>query len=165
MNREKLGEYIKSHRQERQMTQKALAEAVGQSVSYVYDIEAGRRVNLSRDKFFKWADALRVDPEEFFEAAGELFPLPEKPERFIPLPYDFPEEAQVQVERFAKFLQHEKEFDQFLALSGYFDSEEALQESLDAFVRKTQTDFSISASAAKEGRGRGHSHERESHTS
>jgi transcriptional regulator with XRE-family HTH domain len=153
MNRERFGKYLHARRVEKGLSRKELADAVGMSDRSIKSIELGDTRPAS-ERLFEWAKVLEVDPKVLFEELEEPFPLEETPQRFIPLPDDFPLEAQKQVERFAKFLQYEKEFDQFLALNGYFASEEELQESLDNFVREVQEAFSTSEDSKEERKSR-----------
>lgn len=53
---------IKEIRQERGITQKALAEMAGVSQPYVHDLENGNR-GISKETLRRFADALGVPPE------------------------------------------------------------------------------------------------------
>jgi transcriptional regulator with XRE-family HTH domain len=143
MNKERFGKFIRAKRTQSGSGRREFAASLEISEPFLKDIEGGRS-RPAVERLFDWAKVLQVDPKVLFEELEEPFPLEETPPRFIRLPFDFPLEAQKQVERFAKFLQYEKEFDQFLALNGYFASEEELQESLDNFVRGVQEAFSPS---------------------
>lgn len=144
MNRERFGKYLHDRRVELNLSRRQLAGEIGAGVDSIKAYELGKNAP-EVDRLLKLAGILEVNLEVLYNELEEPMPeqLGDKTDKYIPLPDNFPKEAQEQVERFAKFLQYEKEFDQFLALSGYFGSEADLQESLDAFVRKTQTDFSM----------------------
>jgi transcriptional regulator with XRE-family HTH domain len=137
MNKERLGKFIREQREAAGLTRNSFSDKAGRDANFIYDIETGRKGNASMETLFLLAEALSIDPRKVFEAAEVEFPIREKPSNFIPLPFDFPDEARQQVERFAKFLQYEKEFDRFLSLH----DDAALRENLDAYVRELQALF------------------------
>lgn len=115
MDKKEFGAYIKSRREALGMTQKKLGGLVGEEPVYVYSIEAGR-FELGSEKFIDWAKALQVEIKEFYNQAGVPYPFEEKPEHYIALPDHFPPETKTQLETFVKFIQYQKEFEQFLKL-------------------------------------------------
>ncbi|HIU64430.1 MAG TPA: helix-turn-helix transcriptional regulator [Candidatus Avacidaminococcus intestinavium] len=66
MNKEDLGDLIRTKRLNKLMTQKALAEKAGLSRSYLAEIEKGT-YNISALLLFKIADSLDVDLNFFMK--------------------------------------------------------------------------------------------------
>jgi transcriptional regulator with XRE-family HTH domain len=144
VNKERFGKFLREQRVKVGLSRKELAEAIGMSDRTIKAFELGD-ISPAKERLFEWAKVLEVSPRTLFDELEEPFPLEEAPPKFVALPDNFPNDLTRQVELYAKFLQYQKEFDQFLALNGYFASEEELQESLDNFVRGVQDAFSTSA--------------------
>ena len=68
------GAFLKSKRNEREITVRAMAETVGVAVGYYCDIESGRRSPLELDFLDRIIDARRLsdeDRETFYDLAGQ----------------------------------------------------------------------------------------------
>jgi len=73
-NRITFGAYLKSKRNDRGITVRAMAELVGVAVGYYCDIESGRRSPIDLDFLDKIITALRLsdeDRETFYDLAGK----------------------------------------------------------------------------------------------
>jgi transcriptional regulator with XRE-family HTH domain len=142
VNKERFGKFLREQRVKVGLSRKELAEAIGMSDRTIKAFELGD-ISPAKERLFEWAKVLEVSPRTLFEELEEPFPLEEAPPKFVALPDDFPNDLTRQVELYAKFLQYQEEFEQFLVLGGYFDSDEKLQEDLDKFAREMQDLFSI----------------------
>jgi transcriptional regulator with XRE-family HTH domain len=72
-NRETFGAFLKSKRNERGITVRAMAETVGVAVGYYCDIESGRRSPLELkflDRIIAALQLTEVDRETFYDLAG-----------------------------------------------------------------------------------------------
>jgi len=73
-NRVTFGAYLKSKRNDRGITVRAMAELVGVAVGYYCDIESGRRSPIDLDFLDKIITALHLsdeDRETFYDLAGK----------------------------------------------------------------------------------------------
>lgn len=65
----KLSDFVKARRIISGLTLEDLAERSGLSKSYIHDIEAGKKVNISAETIFKLSLPLDVKPSELLTAA------------------------------------------------------------------------------------------------
>lgn len=65
----KVGKYIKDSRQQKDLSQRDLADLTGISFSYVSALERGKHIP-SRDKLIKLAEVLNLDQDKLFTLAG-----------------------------------------------------------------------------------------------
>lgn len=59
-------------REKADISQTALASAIGKSQPYVWNVESGRRGLTARDTIHAWAEALGVHPDEAYHAIGAI---------------------------------------------------------------------------------------------
>lgn len=147
MNRKKFGDFVRKQREKTGLSRRLYSMHLSRfpdrlevSEPYLVNVELATS-SPPTGKLFDWAAAMEIDPRLLFEALEEPFPLQEKPEKFIPLPYDFPAEDQKQVELYVKFLQYQPEFEKFLELTGagvVTQDDATVRDKLDAFVREVQ---------------------------
>lgn len=65
-------EALRALRIEAEMSQKALATAIGLSHTYVWNVEAGRVKLTARETIEAWARALGVHPDKVYKAVGAV---------------------------------------------------------------------------------------------
>lgn len=68
------GAWLRQQREQRQITAAALADTLGISPSYLSRIESGQALPPPPIRLYDIAEALDVDPDEVFIAAGRLPP-------------------------------------------------------------------------------------------
>ncbi len=68
---DRFGDYARVQRENRRISLRSLAEALGLSAPYVSDIERGNRNPPDREKLTRWANLIGEEPEAFIRR-GEL---------------------------------------------------------------------------------------------
>lgn len=71
-----LGTKVKSRRTELGLTLEGLAEKIGSTKSYVWELENKPAIRPSADKIFKLAEALKVTAEFLSDTSGKVQPKP-----------------------------------------------------------------------------------------
>lgn len=112
-NVESLGEWVRTTRLLQGISQRALADRSGLSRSYLCDIERGRGAQPSVATLDKLATALGATRADLLRVSGILQsnakPGDERERRLLAIYRDLERAEQDAVERFARFLQAEKQ--------------------------------------------------------
>lgn len=65
-------EELRSLRDNKGISQNALATTIGRSHTYVWNVEAGRVKLTARETIEAWAEALGIHPDEVYKAIGTV---------------------------------------------------------------------------------------------
>lgn len=72
-NRSAFAEIMRNARRSADISQAAVAEALGMAVSYISDVESDKRFPPKSAAIIKWARMVGVDPAEAIVASGRPF--------------------------------------------------------------------------------------------